>query len=180
MRRRLDLAASLVASPEVIFLDEPTTGLDPRSRQAMWRLIADLARSGVTVLLTTQYLEEAEHLAHTIAVLDRGKIVAEGTADELKRRVAGQRLDLRLIDAAAFDRLAADLGERAVHRDRSTLTLGVATDGAGAEVRALLDELDPDRLEIDRFSLHTATLDDVFMALTGHETNTRESEIAHA
>jgi ABC-2 type transport system ATP-binding protein len=179
MRRRLDLAASLVARPEVIFLDEPTTGLDPRSRQAMWALVAGLAGAGVTVLLTTQYLEEADQLADRIAVLDDGAIVAEGTAEELKELVAGKRLDLRLADAAAFDRLSASLGQRTVHCDRSTLTLGLATDGAAAEVRALLDELDPDRRAIAAFSVHTATLEDVFMTLTGHPADTTEKEIAH-
>jgi ABC-2 type transport system ATP-binding protein len=180
MRRRLDLAASLVGIPEVLFLDEPTTGLDPRSRQAMWTLVSGLASAGVTVLLTTQYLEEADYLADRIAVLDDGTIVAEGTADELKQQVAGKRLDLGLVDAAAFDRLTDRLGPRAVHSDRSTLTLGVATDGQAAEVRALLDELDPDGREIARFSVHTATLDDVFMTLTGHHTTSTESEITHA
>jgi ABC-2 type transport system ATP-binding protein len=181
MRRRLDLAAGLVGRPEVIFLDEPTTGLDPRSRQAMWTLVAGLADSGVTVLLTTQYLEEAERLAHRIAVLDGGRIVAEGTAQQLKERVAGNRLDLRVRDEAAFDCLTARLGRRAVHGERSTLTLGVATDGAAAEVRELLDELDPDRFRITHVSLHTASLDDVFLTLTGHHTNTNttESELTH-
>jgi ABC-2 type transport system ATP-binding protein len=176
MRRRLDLAASLVGTPEVIFLDEPTTGLDPRSRQAMWALVTELARAGTTVLLTTQHLEEADALADRIAVLDGGRIVAEGTAEELKARVAGQRLDLRAGDGAAFDELAARLGRRAVHSDRAALTLGVASDGGAADVRALLDELDPERGAIAAFSLHTATLDDVFMTLTGHHT---ERELTH-
>ena len=179
MRRRLDLAVSLLGSPEVIFLDEPTTGLDPRSRQAMWDVVTGLASSGVTVLLTTQHLEEADCLADRIAVLDGGKIVAEGTADELKQQVAGERLDMQVIDCATFDCLPDHLGRRVVHYDRSTLTVGVATDGGGAEVRALLDELDPERLKIARFALHTASLDDVFMTLTGHHTNTTESETAH-
>ena len=179
MRRRLDLAASLVGNPEVIFLDEPTTGLDPRSRQAIWALITNVTESGVTVLLTTQHLEEADHLADRIAVLDGGKLVAEGTADELKQQVAGDRLDLLLVDAATFDGLSDYLGRRAVHRDRSTLTVGVHTDGAAAGVRALLDELDPERLRIARFSLHRASLDDVFMTLTGHHTTPTESESAN-
>jgi ABC-2 type transport system ATP-binding protein len=140
----------------------------------MWALISGLAAAGVTVLLTTQYLEEADQLADRIAVLDGGAIVAEGTADELKAQVAPQRLDLQLADAAAFDRLATRLGARAVHRDRSALTLGVASDGDAAHVRALLDELDPDRRTIATFALHTATLDDVFMTLTGHPTTERK------
>ena len=180
MRRRLDLAASLIGNPEVIFLDEPTTGLDPRSRQAIWAFITVLTASGVTVLLTTQYLEEADHLADRIAVLDEGRVVAEGTAEELKQQVAGERLDLCLVDADAFNRLIDCLGPRAVHSERSTLTVGVATDGGAADVRALLDELDPDRSQIASFSLHTASLDDVFMTLTGHHTNPTQRETANA
>jgi ABC-2 type transport system ATP-binding protein len=179
MRRRLDLAASLIREPEVLFLDEPTTGLDPRSRQAMWALVSDLAAAGVTVLLTTQYLEEADALADRIAVLDGGRIVAHGTAEELKQHVAGTRLDLRVVDAATFDGVIDRLGPRAVHRERSTLTVGVATDGSAAHVLALLDELDPDRQRIGCFSLHTASLDDVFMALTGHQMTTAQQETAN-
>jgi ABC-2 type transport system ATP-binding protein len=168
MRRRLDLAASLVSPPSVIFLDEPTTGLDLRSRQTMWQVITDLAGSGVTVFLTTQYLEEADHLADRIAVLDGGRIVAEGTSAQLKQRVAGQRLDLVLADAAAFADVARGLGGRAMGADPGRLTIGVATDGSAAHVRALLDEIDPRRRAVQRFAVHNATLDDVFLALTGH------------
>jgi ABC-2 type transport system ATP-binding protein len=179
MRRRLDLAASLVGSPEVIFLDEPTTGLDPRSRQAMWDVVAGLAQAGVTVFLTTQQLEEADRLADTIGVLDGGRIVAQGSALELKRRFGGARLDLECSDAASFDELVAYLGERAVHADRSTLTLGTATDGGAVEVRALLDELDPGGVGIARFDVRMASLDDVFLSLTGNPTPTSESETAN-
>ncbi|MGS2589374.1 ATP-binding cassette domain-containing protein [Streptomyces hebeiensis] len=163
MRRRLDLAAGLVGEPEVVFLDEPTTGLDPRSRQELWQVVRGLSARGVTVFLTTQYLEEADQLADRIAVLDRGRLVAEGTADELKTRVAGHRLDLVLADEAAYRRLAP----RAVHHSAETLTVGLPTDGTAAEVRALLDEVDPHRTDVTRFTLHSATLDDVFLALTG-------------
>jgi ABC-2 type transport system ATP-binding protein len=176
MRRRLDLAAGLIGHPEVVFLDEPTPGLDPRSRQAMWDVVTGLTASGVTVFLTTQYLDEADALADRIAVLDGGKIVAEGTADELKQRVAGQRLDLQLVDAAAFDGVGDRLGARATHIDRSTLTVGVATDGDAAEIRRLLDEIDPERVRVTRFSLQQASLDEVFMTLTGHHADTTESE----
>jgi len=183
MRRRLDLAAGLVGRPEVIFLDEPTTGLDPRARQAMWEVVTGLTEAGVTVFLTTQYLDEAERLADTIAVLDRGRIVAEGSAQELKRRVGGARLDLQLADAASFDELSGYLGGRAVHADRSTLTIGTATDGRAASVRDVLDELDPDRVRIARFELRTATLDDVFLELTRDhadpDSGSRESETAN-
>ena len=183
MRRRLDLAAGLVGSPEVIFLDEPTTGLDPRARQAMWQVVTGLTEAGVTVLLTTQYLDEAEQLADTIAVLDRGRIVAEGSARELKERVGGARLDLQLVDASSFDELSDYLGGRAVHADRSTLTIGTAIDGSARDARALFDELDPDRVRIARFEVRTASLDDVFLTLTRDHTHTRtrtrESEIAN-
>jgi ABC-2 type transport system ATP-binding protein len=167
MRRRLDLAASLVGNPAVIFLDEPTTGLDPRSRQAVWQVVTDLTGSGVSVFLTTQYLEEADRLADRIAVLDGGRVVADGTSEALKRQVAGQRLDLVLADAPAFDEVGRRLGGRAVQPDRGRLTIGVATDGSAAQVRALLDEVDPARRAVDRFAVHSATLDDVFLALTG-------------
>jgi ABC-2 type transport system ATP-binding protein len=170
MRRRLDLAAGLVVPPAVVFLDEPTTGLDPRSRQQMWRVIADLGQSGVTVFLTTQYLEEADRLADRIAIIDGGRVVAEGTADELKQRIGEQRLTLTLTGPAAFDVVSRHLGDRATAADRNQLEISVPTDGSGRDVRALLDELDPDRSAIDRFAVHGATLDDVFLALTGHPT----------
>ncbi|MFD5385020.1 ATP-binding cassette domain-containing protein [Streptomyces sp. NPDC056669] len=168
MRRRLDLAAGLVGHPEVIFLDEPTTGLDPRSRQAMWDVVKGLVTDGVTVFLTTQYLDEADQLADRIAVVDGGRVVAEGTSAELKERVAGRRLDLVLRDVAGYERAVRQLGVRLVWSDADRLTLGVATDGGAAHVRALLDEIDPERRAVDRFTVHSATLDDVFMALTGH------------
>jgi ABC-2 type transport system ATP-binding protein len=180
MRRRLDLAASLVADPAVIFLDEPTTGLDPRSRQTMWEVITGLVGSGVTVFLTTQYLEEADRLADRIALMDGGRVVAEGTAAELKRRIADQRLDLVLADAAAYGEVTRALGERVVHDDPATLTIGVATDGSAAQVRTLLDEIDPRRLAVRTFTVHTATLDDVFLALTGHQAARPEPETTDA
>ncbi len=184
MRRRLDLAASLVARPLVLFLDEPTTGLDPRSRQAMWDVIGELVDGGVTVFLTTQYLEEADQLADRIAVIDGGRVVAEGTSAQLKQRVAGARLDLTLADAWIYDRVAGALGGRAIHRDQERLTLGVATDGSARQVRALFDELDPARDAVASFEIHRATLDDVFLALTGHTAaptteTTTEKETAH-
>jgi ABC-2 type transport system ATP-binding protein len=176
LRRRLDLAASLVREPQVLFLDEPTTGLDPRSRQAVWQVVADLVWSGVSVFLTTQYLEEADRLADRIAVLDGGRVVADGTAAQLKQQVAGQRLELVLADAAAFEDVARRLGGRAVQRDRDRRTVGVATDGSAAHVRSLLDEVDPTRRAVDRFAVHGATLDDVFLALTGHPADRAEHQ----
>ena len=178
MRRRLDLAAGLVGRPSVVFLDEPSTGLDPRSRQAVWEVVTELTGSGVTVFLTTQYLEEADRLADRVAVLDGGRVVADGTPVRLKEQVAGQRLDLVLADAAAFEEVGRLLGGRVARRDRGRLTIGVATDGSAAQVRALLDEADPARQAVDRFAVQRATLDDVFLALTGH-TATPDRAAAH-
>jgi ABC-2 type transport system ATP-binding protein len=169
MRRRLDLAASLVGKPSVIFLDEPSTGLDLPSRQTMWEVVAGLARDGVTIFLTTQYLEEADRLADRVAVLNGGHLVAEGTAAELKHRVAGKRLDLRAVSVAAYDELADRAGMThpgVIHTDPVTRTIGVPTDGGAADVRMLLDQLDPARSLVAQFSVHEATLDDVFLALT--------------
>ncbi|HZN75843.1 MAG TPA: ATP-binding cassette domain-containing protein [Micromonosporaceae bacterium] len=166
MRRRLDLAAGLVRVPEVIFLDEPTTGLDPRSRQAVWQVVAGLVDSGATVFLTTQYLEEADRLANRIAVVDHGRVVADGTASELKSRVAEQRLDLTLTDGSAFEQITSYLGTRAVGADPAQLTVGIGTDGSAQHVRGLLDEVDPHHRAVRSFAVHTATLDDVFLALT--------------
>ena len=179
MRRRLDLAASLVGCPSIIFLDEPTTGLDPRSREAVWEVIGGLADSGVTVFLTTQYLEEADRLADRIAIVDNGRVVAEGTPAELKQRIAEKRLELVLADAPAFQHAARTLADRAISSDPSRLIIGVATDGSAAHVRALLDEVDPARRAVERFSLDSATLDDVFLALTSPTRADPDHEPAH-
>jgi ABC-2 type transport system ATP-binding protein len=176
MRRRLDLAASLTGTPSVIFLDEPTTGLDLPSRQALWRVISELAEAGVTVFLTTQYLEEADLLAGRIAVIDGGRVVADGTPGDLKKLVSGQRLDLVLADGVAFDAVALLAGGRAVAADRGGLTIGIACEGSAGQVRALLDELDPDRSAVRSFSVHTTTLDDVFLALTSRTAGRPEME----
>jgi ABC-2 type transport system ATP-binding protein len=175
MRRRLDLAASLMRQPRVLFLDEPTTGLDPRSRRQLWSLVGSLVSDGVTVFLTTQYLDEADALADRIAVLDRGRVVAEGSATELKEAVAGRRLVVRAVDGGAFEAVARCAGTRVIDREPALLTLDVACEGEGPAVRALLDELDPERTRIADFSMRTASLDDVFLTLTGH-TATDESE----
>jgi ABC-2 type transport system ATP-binding protein len=173
MRRRLDLAMGLVADPRVVFLDEPTTGLDPRSRRTMWQIIRDLVAGGVTVFLTTQYLEEADRLADRIAVLDQGKVVAEGTAHELKQMVPGGHISLRFADAGELESAARVLGE--VGRDDDELTPQLPSDGGVRSLQALLDRLDAESIEVDELSLHTPDLDDVFLALTGHPDNEKES-----
>jgi ABC-2 type transport system ATP-binding protein len=166
MRRKLDLAMTLVTTPQIIFLDEPTTGLDPRSRRMMWNIVRGLVADGATVFLTTQYLEEADHLAHRIAVLDQGQLVAEGTPDELKRQVPGSHVQLQFSDAAGLDAAARVLtGSTA---DDAALILQVPSDGKAKSVRALLDLLDEHSIDVDEFSVHTPDLDDVFLALTGH------------
>ncbi|GLW07004.1 daunorubicin resistance protein DrrA family ABC transporter ATP-binding protein [Microtetraspora sp. NBRC 13810] len=177
MRRRLDLAASLVGEPSVIFLDEPTTGLDPRSRLAVWDVVTELAGAGVTVFLTTQYLEEADRLAGHIALIDGGRIVAEGTAADLKRRVAGERLDLTLAGPEAYERVAGLLADRIVRRDPETLVLGVPTSGGAGDVRDLLDAVDPGRRLVERFAVRTATLDDVFLTLTGNSARKEDQRV---
>ncbi|MEV6928617.1 ATP-binding cassette domain-containing protein [Dactylosporangium sp. NPDC051485] len=169
MRRRLDLAAGLAGQAAVIFLDEPTTGLDLTSRQAMWEIVDELVGSGTTVFLTTQYLEEADRLAARIAMVDHGRVVAEGSPAELKARFGEQRLDLDLANQAALEAAAALLGTRVVQRDDARLTLGVTTDGSAAHVRAVLDEIDPSGAAVRRFTLHSATLDDVFLSLTARK-----------
>jgi ABC-2 type transport system ATP-binding protein len=163
MRRRLDIAMGLVGDPRIIFLDEPTTGLDPRSRRTTWEIIRNLAAGGVTVFLTTQYLDEADHLADRIAVLDRGRLVAEGTADELKRLIPGGHVRLRFTEATALESAVRALGE--VSRDDAELTLQVPSDGSVGSLRALLARLDDS--VIGDLSVHTPDLDDVFLALTG-------------
>jgi ABC-2 type transport system ATP-binding protein len=164
MKRRLDIAMTLVGSPRVIFLDEPTTGLDPRSRHNMWQIIRELVTAGVTVFLTTQYLEEADELADRIAVLNGGKIAAEGTADELKRLIPGGHVRLRFTDPAAYRTAAATLREATRHDD--ALTLHIPSDGSQRELRSLLDWLDAAHIEADELTVHTPDLDDVFFALT--------------
>ena len=164
MRRRLDLAMTLVATPRVIFLDEPTTGLDPRSRHTMWDIVRTLVAEGTTVLLTTQHLEEADRLAHRIAVLDGGRVVAEGTPDELKRLVPGGHVRLRFADSATLHSAALLLNGSV--SDEPGLTLTVPSDGGPGALRVLLNRLAATNLEVDDLTIHTPDLDDVFFALT--------------
>ncbi|MFE1555070.1 ATP-binding cassette domain-containing protein [Streptomyces sp. NPDC058734] len=165
MKRRLDIAMTLVGGPRIIFLDEPTTGLDPRSRHAMWQIVRELVAGGVTVLLTTQYLEEADELADRVAVLNGGRIVAEGTPEELKRLVPGGHVRLRFSDPAAYRAAAAALDGAA--RDDEALSLRIPSDGSQRELRSVLDWLDATGVEADELTVHTPDLDDVFFALTG-------------
>ncbi|MEY9927258.1 ABC-2 type transport system ATP-binding protein [Catenulispora sp. GP43] len=164
MRRRLDLAMTLVGDPKVIFLDEPTTGLDPRSRRELWAIVRELVADGVTILLTTQYLEEADQLADRIAVLDGGRIVAEGTAAELKRLIPGGHITLRFADADRLAEAARTLGTDSV--DEDALTLQVATGGGFDSLRTVLDLLTSAGLSAEELSVHTPDLDDVFLTLT--------------
>jgi ABC-2 type transport system ATP-binding protein len=165
MKRRLDIAMTLVGAPRIIFLDEPTTGLDPRSRHTMWQIIRELVSGGVTVFLTTQYLEEADELADRIAVLHNGRIAAQGTAGELKRLVPGGHVRLRFTDPTAYQSAASALGEAS--RDDESLALHIPGDGSQRALRAVLDRLDSAGVEADELSVHTPDLDDVFFALTG-------------
>ncbi|MGR3933695.1 ATP-binding cassette domain-containing protein, partial [Streptomyces sp. BRA346] len=168
MKRRLDIAMTLVGNPRIIFLDEPTTGLDPRSRHTMWQIIRELVSDGVTVFLTTQYLEEADELADRIAVLNDGKIAAEGSAEELKRLIPGGHVRLRFTDPSAYQSAASALRE--VTRDDEAQSLRIPSDGSQRELRSLLDWLDTAGIEADELTVHTPDLDDVFFALTGPAT----------
>ncbi|MER6590454.1 ATP-binding cassette domain-containing protein [Micromonospora purpureochromogenes] len=171
MRRKLDLAMTLVGKPRIIFLDEPTTGLDPRSRRTMWDIVRELVADGVTIFLTTQYLEEADQLADRIAVLHQGRLVAQGTPDELKRQVPGSHVRLRFTDVAELDAAARVLTDAT--RDDEALALRVPGDGGTRSLRALLDRLDEYSISAEELSVHTPDLDDVFLALTGR-THTTE------
>ncbi|MGP4022563.1 ATP-binding cassette domain-containing protein [Actinomadura sp. 3N407] len=173
MQRRLDLAMTLVGGPRLIFLDEPTTGLDPRSRRSMWQIVRELVASGVTIFLTTQYLEEADELADRIALLDHGTLIAEGTAEELKRLIPGGHVSLRFTDDDALKGALGALGRGFVDpSDEDRLTLQVPSDGGVASLRELLTRLDAAGIEPADLSVHTPDLDDVFLTLTGQKQET--------
>jgi ABC-2 type transport system ATP-binding protein len=174
MQRKLDLAMTLVSDPRIIFLDEPTTGLDPRSRRTMWQIVKDLTRGGVTIFLTTQYLEEADQLADQIALLDHGTLIAQGTPDELKRMIPGGHIRLRFTDAsmlgkarAVIARPAGTAGQAsAVQADEEALTLEVPAGGSVPELRGILARLEDHGIDVAELTVHTPDLDDVFLTLT--------------
>jgi ABC-2 type transport system ATP-binding protein len=176
MRRRLDLAMTLIGAPEIIFLDEPTTGLDPRSRRTMWEIVRGLVGDGTTVFLTTQYLEEADQLADRVAILDGGRLVAQGAPAELKARIPGGHIRVAFPDRGAYQTAAGVLDAPA--GDEGSLALQVATDGNVATVRRVLRELDEGGVEVESLSIHTPDLDDVFLALTGRPATSEPEEVA--
>nr|AIA14781.1 daunorubicin resistance ABC transporter, ATP-binding protein [uncultured bacterium] len=180
MKRRIDMAMSLIASPPVLFLDEPTTGLDPRSRAGMWSLIKKLAKAGTTILLTTQYMDEADQLADNIVVIDKGKVIAEGTSTQLKAKVGSDRLELTISSKSEFsDAISAVKGEKAEIDEEARTISVVASKGGVQKLKQVLQNLETAKIQVDNVSLHRPTLDDVFMSLTGHVTAKTEPEKAN-
>ena len=169
MRRRLDLATSLIASPPIIFLDEPTTGLDPRSRLVVWDIVKDLANAGITILLTTQYLEEADLLADRIAVIDKGKVIAEGSSNELKQHVGKERLEFSIAKDSDFSKAIEIIQGEAQQVDEETRKISIATKGSVSDVQRILSSIEAAQINIESLALHKPTLDDVFLKLTGHQ-----------
>ena len=176
MLRRLDLAVSLIANPPVLFLDEPTTGLDPRSRLSMWEIIKRLLSGGTTILLTTQYLDEADQLADRIVVIDGGKVIAEGTPSELKRTVGNDRLELTFPDGDAFNRAIDELGEDVIEANAKECSATVVIKDTRSDVRRALDQLARADIAIQSLAVHKPTLDDVFLSLTGKQKETDRLE----
>ena len=167
MKRRLDLAMTLMGNPRIVFLDEPTSGVDPRGRRTMWQIVGDLVADGITIFLTTQYLEEADELANRIALLDHGRIVAEGTPAQLKRLIPGGAVRLEFSDAEALERVAGRFAD--ARRDPDGLVLHVPTEGGVTALRSVLDQLDGGAADVTDVSLQTPDLDDVFLTLTGQD-----------
>lgn len=176
MRRRLDLSMSLIASPPIIFLDEPTTGLDPRSRLTMWSMIEKLAKEGTTILLTTQYMEEADHLADNIVVIDNGKVIAEGTSDELKSKVGSDRLELTIDKKSSLEKAEEVIDGKVLKVDKEDRIVSIATKKGAGELRQILEQLEAAKINVIDVSLHRPTLDDVFLSLTGKGTSSEEIE----
>lgn len=168
MKRRLDLAMSLIASPPIIFLDEPTTGLDPRSRLTMWKMIKKLASGGTTILLTTQYMDEADHLADNIVVIDEGKVIAEGDANSLKARIGADHLNLIIAKKSNFQQAQKALSAEKITADNERRTISIATKGGVSKLKAILQILEKEKIEVESVNLRRPTLDDVFLSLTGH------------
>lgn len=177
MKRRLDLAMSLIANPPIIFLDEPTTGLDPRSRLAMWELIKQLAKNGTTILLTTQYMDEADFLADNVVVLDGGKIIAEGTSDQLKSKVGSDRLEITIGRGSNFNKAREVVDGKGLKADPDRRTISIASKGGVKTLKDALQQLEKAKIDVETVSLHRPTLDDVFLTLTGHAA-TQETEEA--
>ena len=176
MHRRLDLAVSLIASPPIIFLDEPTTGLDPRSRLIMWDIIEQLVSTGTTILLTTQDMDEADHLADRIVVINGGKIIAEGTSDELKQRVGSERLEITVAKESNFEKAKKVVEEDSLHSDSKMRTLSLVTKGGMHQLKQVLSRLDEAGIEVENVSFRSPTLDDVFLTVTGHTTEQPNGE----
>jgi ABC-2 type transport system ATP-binding protein len=172
MRRRLDLAVSLIASPPILFLDEPTTGLDPQSRLIMWDIIKNLVSGGTTVLLTTQDMDEADHLANKIIVMNGGKIIAQGTSEELKLLVGSERLEITVVKEEDFERATIVIQEENLRTEKASKKLSFATKGGVHQLKQVLSQLDEANIEVENISFHSPTLDDVFLTLTGHMTTT--------
>ncbi len=176
MRRRLDLAASLIATPPILYLDEPTTGLDPRSRLAMWAIIQKLVEAKVTILLTTQYLEEADQLADKIAVIDGGKIIASGTSEELKAKIGNDRLELIIQNESEINKAENVLAGKKVQADSKKRSISISVEGGVKEVQDVLNRMEGAGVKIESLSLHKPTLDDVFLQLTGHKAQADQPE----
>ncbi|HUC20711.1 MAG TPA: ATP-binding cassette domain-containing protein [Candidatus Polarisedimenticolaceae bacterium] len=178
MKRRIDLAMSMIANPPIIFLDEPTTGLDPRSRLMMWAMIKKLAKSGITILLTTQYMDEADHLADKIVVIDDGKVIAEGTADTLKDRVGSDRLEVVINETSDFEKARKVIDGQSLQPDPERRSLSIASKGGVKTLKEVLQRLEAAGIEVESVSLHRPTLDDVFLTLTGHAATKKADESA--
>jgi ABC-2 type transport system ATP-binding protein len=176
MRRRLDLAMSLIANPPIIFLDEPTTGLDPRSRMTMWSMIKKLAESGTTILLTTQYMEEADQLADNIVVIDNGEVIAEGTSGVLKSKVGSDRLELTIAKKSSIEKAQATVKGEKVQVDKENRVLSIATKDGVTKLRQVLEQLNSANINVESINLRRPTLDDVFLSLTGHGTEQETHE----
>lgn len=176
MRRRLDLAASLIASVPILFLDEPTTGLDPRSRLAVWNIIERLVKNGSTILLTTQYLEEADQLADNIMVIDGGKVIAEGTAKQLKEKIGKDRIEFSFANDAQFKKAQTIITGNSLMVEEKNRVISVVNDGGVKQLKQLLESLETAKVQIEGLSLHKPTLDDVFLELTGHQASQGETE----